>query len=103
MKYLVLLLILVVGCRPVCEPEIQIKETIKYKDQVVEKTVYLNKTCEIEPLYNDTSEYVLNLIRQVKWCETKLQTNWSYIELEDKLRACNDSLNTLKNAYDTIN
>jgi len=88
---------------PECKP---VREIVEVYDTTKAKVVYVNTTptCvnktetitvpEIRYVDSSNTSYVINLIRQLKYCESRI--NYSDIFLKDDLEECNATLHNIK-------
>lgn len=106
MKYLILILLLLIGCskidEPICENNtIVINNTINKTITVFNETIkYINKTCNITQYeYKGTTSRELELIRRIKYLEGQQhlyfndsECNWELNNTENKLKECEEEL-----------
>lgn len=99
MKYVILVImaVLLVGCSkecPSCQcscPECPIVQCAKC---VCEEKVCENTTVTVINEFNST--YTTRLIRELKYCESQLTHNESYVECLDDYRECNETLTAVR-------
>ena len=75
-----------------------INNTIINNTEYVEIIKYENCTNETKTEYitvND-STYVTNLIRQLKYCESRLNISWDYTSCSERLEECNSTITRIE-------
>ncbi len=89
MKYLILLLILIVGCsKPIeCENNtIIINNTVNNTITIYNETIkYVNITCNKTYEYKGTTTRELELIRRISFLENQQDKYWNYSECDWEL------------------
>lgn len=90
------------SCPPPTENTIEVNRTV-----YINNTVYIQNRSEFNYTSNETTNYVIGLIRRIKRCETLqnrymnvTECEWELERLNKSLIDCNNSLNKIKEALD---
>ncbi len=109
--WMILFLLLLVGCTKEIFVPVPVTETV-YVDVPAEtiyvnRTIYINSTCDVPVTCSNSTNgnttiiyvaskndtYTISLIRQLKWCEKRLDYNNTFYY--DELQECEDKLDNI--------
>lgn len=104
-----IMLVVLIGCtRYITQPVVNhtiYRETVIYNHTIEYINVSVDDcNCEVS---NSSTRYILNLIRQIKQCESNIVDNWNLTEcvweierLNKSLTNCNESLEDIRELLD---